>query len=128
MSYDLYRTASIYESSANTVNINPSLALPGYFSERPALIHNIPEKSFEEMPEATYSPVRTENNGESDPFYTVGNTGYTARTHSQLAERVADEIAREKAVSQQPEIKEVILAPVSQKLGKNSLLLAAANL
>jgi hypothetical protein len=49
------------------------------------------------------------------------------RTNTDLAELVAEIIAKEEAV-QQPEIKETIPAPVTQEIGGKSLLLAAASL
>lgn len=127
MSYDLYRTSSIYESSANTVNINPSLAEEGFYPRRPALIHGIPEKPFEIPDERdVYSPNKQSNGPEEEIVGTPIDVPFSERTNPELAALVAKIIEQEKMQAQTIE-KIVIQAPVTQKIGEKSLLLAAAS-
>ena len=122
----LYRTGSLYENA--NARANPELATPGYYSQGPhMIIDNIPENSFpEEIPDEIYSPTRT-NSDEPDPFYTVGNIGYIARTNPQLAELVAEQNAADRAAEQRRNIEKVVIpAPVAQKMGHEALTLLEA--
>jgi hypothetical protein len=126
MSYDLYRTSSIYESSANAVSLNPSLAEPGFYSGRPALIHGIPEKPFPKVTDELYSPAR-KTESELEPERPLGNTEDRERTHPGLAARVAELIELEKKQNQVIE-KVIIPADVAEQIGTSAVkLLEAAN-
>ena len=106
MSYDLYRTASTYESSANAVNINPSLALPGYFSKYPALDHSYVEKPLPETL-GLYSPR------EKDTPVAPIEAPSSVRTNSELAALVAM-VIEEDRLEEQRAIEKVII-PIGTK-------------
>lgn len=128
MSYDLYRTSSIYESSANAVNVNPSLAAPGYYSsEHPTLIHGVPEKPFPHVADelGSYTPLET---AAPEATYDTDDSEFTyiARINLGLKARVAELIAEETRPKQEIE-KIIIPSLVTQEVGARGLLLAAAS-